>query len=144
MPNHLLNTIFLIAFGSMSMGTLAQNIYKCGAAYSQTPCSDGVVLNAADPRTHAQKTQSELNTIRDTRTADAMEKERRKLEKTDLAANAPPTPAAGTATAGGTGTPPAATQKKKTPPYFTARAADKKKKKKSAKNNDQGKATRKS
>lgn len=127
MPSHLLNTIFLIAFGSMSTGTLAQNIHKCGATYSQTPCSDGVVLNATDPRTHAQKAQSELNTIRDTRTADAMEKARLKQEKTDLAASAPP--AASTATAGGTGTPSKAKQKKKKPPYFTARTANKEKKK---------------
>ena len=84
-----LNAIFLIATSALSTGVAAQNTYKCGDTYSQLPCPGGVVVDVTDKRTSAQKTQSDLATGRDARTAEAMEKARLQQEKIDIAANTP-------------------------------------------------------
>jgi hypothetical protein len=88
-----LETLVLIAAALGSTGVVAQTVYKCGNAYSQLPCPGGAVEINPDPRTSAQKTQADLATARDARTAAAMEKSRLLQEKSDLAANTPPTPA---------------------------------------------------
>lgn len=84
-----LTTVFLMAGTALTSAASAQTIYKCGDTYSQLPCPGGVVIDATDRRTSAQKAQSDLATGRDARTAEAMEKARRQQEKTDLAANTP-------------------------------------------------------
>ena len=35
----------------LSIGANAQPVYRCGNEYSQTPCPQARVLDAADPRT---------------------------------------------------------------------------------------------
>lgn len=130
--------IFLIAACALSTGATAQNTYKCGDTYSQLACPGAVAVDAADQRTSAQKTQADLATGRDARTADAMEKARLQHEKIDLAANTPPLPAASTDTASTPGTP-QAKKKKKIPEFFTAQVPGEKKKKKVAKKNTQKK-----
>lgn len=84
-----LSTAFLTASAALMTAASAQTIYKCGDSYSQLPCPGGVVINATDQRTSAQKTQSVLASSRDAQTAEAMEKARLQQEKTDLAANTP-------------------------------------------------------
>lgn len=89
MQNPSLNALVLIAITALSTAASAQNVYKCGDTYSQLPCPGGVVVDATDQRTSAQKAQSDLATGRDARTAEAMEKARLQQEKIDLAANTP-------------------------------------------------------
>jgi hypothetical protein len=58
----------------------AQNIYRCGDSYSQKPCPGGTVVQAEDPRSASQRSQTTQAAERDARTADAMEKARIKEE----------------------------------------------------------------
>ena len=67
------------AFFSVSAG--AQTTYKCGNSYSQQPCPGGTVVDTADPRTSAQKTQAEQATQRDAKLASELEKSRLQKEK---------------------------------------------------------------
>jgi len=115
----------------------AQNVYKCGDSYSQQPCAGGTAIQAGDPRSSAQKAQTDAATKRDAKTADAMEKARLKEEAAAVAAapqakatpqpklQAKPQPEA-----------PARKAKAKKPENFTATvpgSGDKAKKKKPAK-----------
>ena len=68
------------AFFSVPAG--AQTTYKCGNSYSQQPCPGGTVVDTADPRTSAQKTQAEQATQRDAKLASELEKSRLQKEKT--------------------------------------------------------------
>ncbi|MDO8249764.1 MAG: hypothetical protein Q7T78_08640 [Rhodoferax sp.] len=146
MQNRTLNAIFLIAFFALSTGAGAQNTYKCGSTYSQLPCAGGVVVDTADQRTSAQKTQADLTTDQNARTADAMEKARLRQEKMDIAANTPSAPKARTdAVIRRSMTPAKAKQKQKQKEleYFAAQVpgekATKKAPKKSAKANSASK-----
>ena len=67
------------AFFSVPAG--AQATYKCGNSYSQQPCPGGTVVDTADPRTSAQKTQAEQSTQRDAKLASELEKSRLQKEK---------------------------------------------------------------
>ncbi|MDO9195067.1 hypothetical protein [Rhodoferax sp.] len=125
--------IVLIATIALSTGAMAQNIYKCGDTYSQTPCPGGAIVDAADQRTPGQKTQADLATRRDARAADALEKARLKQEKAAIAANAPTVKPEVASTATDTSTAYAKKKKKKTPEHFTAQIPGKKKQKQSAK-----------
>jgi len=120
--------LFLIAASALSTGASAQNAYKCGNSYSQTPCPDAVPVDAGDKRTSAQKMQADAATARTAQTANAMEKDRLTLEKKAPTASkgttadlSPPT----------NETPPqAGRNKKKAPAYFTAQVPGEKKVKK--------------
>ena len=90
MPSRTLNAIFLVAIGALSTGATAQNTYRCGDSYSQTPCPGGVIVQTADQRSPAQKSESDSVIKRDAKTADVMEKARLQQEAKDLAANTPP------------------------------------------------------
>lgn len=138
------SAIFLIATIALSTGAMAQNVYKCGDAYSQTPCPGGATVDAADQRTSVQKTQADLATRLDARAADAMEKARLQQEKTDVAANTPTVKPDVTGTATDAGTTHAKKKKKRTPDYFTAEVPGKKKKKQTARQKTEDKAARKS
>ena len=84
-----LTAIFLTAAVALSTGALAQPVYKCGDHYSQLPCPGGALIDTSDPRSAAQKAQTDLATERDARRADAMEQARLQQEQADLAANTP-------------------------------------------------------
>ena len=60
---------------------IGQTIYKCGNVYGQSPCPDGVVVDANDTRTPAQKAQADAATAQAARSADKLERERVSLEK---------------------------------------------------------------
>ena len=81
--------ILLIAAYALSTGATAQNVYKCGSSYSQSPCPGGATIDVTDTRTPAQKEQTDSAANRDAKTADAMEKARIQQEKSDLTANTP-------------------------------------------------------
>jgi hypothetical protein len=126
MQNRTLNAIFLIAVCALSTGAGAQNTYKCGSSYSQLPCAGGVVIDTADRRTLGQKTQADMATDRNARTADQMEKARLKQEKIDIEASMTPWSPANTETVNTPETT-QAKKKKKEPEYFVAQAAGEKK-----------------
>lgn len=123
--------MFLIATCALLTRAEAQNVYRCGDSYSQSPCPGGVAIDASDSRTKGQKAQADADTQRDRQAANALEKERLKQE----AAVTPAPPKADAAKTSAAATPhPSRKKKHKEPAYFTARtAADKKAdKKKSA------------
>ncbi len=79
---------FFIAIYAISTWATGQNVYKCGSSYSQVPCTDAIVLDASDPRTPAQKAETDSAARRDLATANAMEKARLKEEARLRAAQA--------------------------------------------------------
>ena len=136
MRNRFLNTIVFIAIGSMSTWASAQNVYRCGNTYSQTPCPSGKSLDVTDSRTADQKKQTDAAAASSAKAGDNMEKTRLAQEKRDLAANkarpvviAPAEPKVAAEPQPRTH----AKRKKKTSPYFTAQAPREKKEKKPAK-----------
>jgi len=117
--------IFFIATGAVFTSAQAQNIYRCGDSYSQSPCPGGVAIDAGDSRTKGQKAQADAATQRDRQTANTLEKERLKQE----AAASPGMPKADAAKAStaAAAAHPSSKKKHKEPAYFTAKtAADKK------------------
>lgn len=137
MRNRLLFTIIVIATSSIPTWAIAQNAYRCGNTYSQTPCPNGKTLDVTDSRTAEQKKQTDTATANSVKAGDALEKARLAQEKRDLAANkARPVVAAPLAApkAAAEAQPRThAKRKKKTSPYFTAQAPREKKEKKPAK-----------
>lgn len=133
MPNRTLKAIFLIATCCFSTWALAQNAYKCGDTYNQTPCPGAVAIDATDKRSSEQKTQADDATRRNSEAARAMEKARLEQEKKDLAVNTPPAkPASGDALDTTSPRQVSKKKKKKAPPYFTAQVPGQKKKKHAA------------
>ena len=137
MRNRFLNTIVFIAIGSMSTRAIAQNVYRCGNTYSQTPCPSGKSLDVTDSRTADQKKQTDAAAATSAMAGDNMEKTRLAQEQRDLAANkARPVviaPAVVPKVAAEPQPRTHAKRKKKTSPYFTAQAPREKKEKKPAK-----------
>lgn len=68
----------ILVMAASTMGaTQAQTIYRCGTTYSDTPCAQGVKVPTADPRTPAQKSQTDEATARSASLAGQLEKARR-------------------------------------------------------------------
>ena len=129
--------ILLIASAAVPTWVNAQKVYRCGQSYSQTPCAGGDLVDATDSRTTAQQKQTSEAATRDARAASAMEKSRLKQEKSNLAANARPTPAASPAPVAATAPVAPASKPKKPkkaePEFFTAQAPGASKEAKAAK-----------
>lgn len=131
MRHPLLNALVLMVLSVSSSGAGAQQIYRCGDSYSQTPCPDGIVIDATDGRTKAQKTQADLATERAERTAAAMEKARLQQEKAASATHAPKIKAKASAPASKDRNSQAKKKnKKKESEYFTVQTPGKKASKK--------------
>ena len=64
----------LLALGCF--GTQAQNLYRCGNEYRDTPCPGAVSVDARDPRTPAEKKLSDQQVSKDAELAEQMEKAR--------------------------------------------------------------------
>ncbi len=73
--------LIFIAACALSTGATAQNVYKCGSTYSQTPCTDAQGLQIDDKRTEAQKQAADRATVRDATAARALEVERVQKER---------------------------------------------------------------
>ncbi|MFZ4625740.1 MAG: hypothetical protein ACOYNF_16080, partial [Rhodoferax sp.] len=80
----LIFTILFIATSPISTWAIAQNIYKCGSSYSQTPCPDATVLKINDDRSPAQQKQTKGAARSDKKLAATMEKKRVAEEKIAL------------------------------------------------------------
>jgi type II secretory pathway component HofQ len=61
-----------------------KTIYRCGTTYSDTPCGQGVIVPTADPRTAAQKAQTQEASARSASLAGQLEKARRTDEAAAL------------------------------------------------------------
>src|SRR5687768_8856308 len=83
-------SLFVLLTAAWLMPAGAQNIYRCGDSYSQKPCPGGTVVQAEDPRSASQRSQTNLAAERDAKTADAMEKARIKEEAKPAQAYIPP------------------------------------------------------
>jgi hypothetical protein len=71
-----LNVPFLVAMSALSTSATAQKAYKCGDSESQTPCPGAVQIEAADPRTNAQRKQTDTAAIRHAKSAETLKKAR--------------------------------------------------------------------
>jgi hypothetical protein len=115
------STIFIVLAAAALAPAAAQNVYRCGDSYSQTPCAGGAVVNSDDPRSASQRAQTTQAAQRDARAADAMEKARLKEEAKPASGYIPSAKVE----------PPAAEKKPeqagkpKKPAYFTATAPGK-------------------
>jgi hypothetical protein len=128
--------LVLIAICVVSTGAKGQNVYRCGNAYSQKPCVDGVAVDVQDTRTPEQKAQSDALIKRDSAAANTMEKTRLKEEAQQRADNAKlaaaaakqasakpkSEPADGAASAHKTKAKKKSANKKKDPDFFPTRA----------------------
>lgn len=70
----------LLALSALWLPAQAQNVYRCGESYSNTPCPGARVVPTDDPRSAAQKAQTDAATRRDARSAQLLERERLKQE----------------------------------------------------------------
>ncbi|MEQ1683275.1 MAG: hypothetical protein ABL916_06475 [Burkholderiaceae bacterium] len=55
---------------------LAQEIYRCGSAYSQTPCPQGRLVEADDSRSEAQRAEASRVATRERQLATEMRRDR--------------------------------------------------------------------
>lgn len=58
----------------------AAPIYRCGQTYSQTPCPGGRLIDAADPRSAAQRAEARRTVERERQLAAKMERDRQEKE----------------------------------------------------------------
>lgn len=65
-----------ITLATATTTAIGQKIYRCGSEYSQIPCADAVIVEADDPRSSAQKVQSDAMIQRNAAAARSMEKSR--------------------------------------------------------------------
>ena len=85
---HPLREFFISALLCAAAATAAaQTVYKCGNSYSETPCSNAVVVENRDERTREQKQQAETSTKASEKMASKLAAERTEREKKEAAAN---------------------------------------------------------
>jgi hypothetical protein len=63
-------------------------IYRCGSAYSQTPCPDGKLIDAADPRSAAQRAAALRATALERQRGADLERERKAHAAKEVASGA--------------------------------------------------------
>lgn len=80
-----MQALFMIAGVALALGVQAQSIYRCGNAYSQTPCPGAEPLNLDDSRQPEQKKQTDAAVGQAARLARTMEQTRIADEKRLLA-----------------------------------------------------------
>jgi hypothetical protein len=75
----------VVVAGAFTSAAYAQQTYRCGNTYSQTPCADGKALDVQDKRTDEQKAQAGKVT-RDTEdSVNKLAAERKAREKSEKA-----------------------------------------------------------
>ena len=74
-----------IAALSVCHGASAQQVYRCGNSYSQTPCTGAIAVSTDDPRTDDQRAQAKQGLTSDKALAKDLETTRRKDESMALA-----------------------------------------------------------
>ena len=81
--------LFAAAIGG-ALPSAAETVYRCGESYSQQPCPGGKPVQADDPRSESQRTQTRDAARRDAKVADEMQKSRLKEEAKPAQALLPP------------------------------------------------------
>jgi len=84
---HLALTLSLLTLTGLAQAAGA--IYRCGPdgrTYSQAPCADGQLVEAADPRTAAQRAEAKRQQAAERKMGQAMERERLSAQKVAPAA----------------------------------------------------------
>ena len=92
---------------SACMAQAAGPIYRCGGGtYSQVPCAGGTLVEAADPRTAAQRAEARRAAAAERKAARALERERLAAQKSGpaIASLGPSTAASAPARDGGRAT----------------------------------------
>ena len=70
-----------IALCAMQTTAIGQKVYRCGNAYSESPCPGGIALDTPTPPDSAQKAAADTATQRDAEAASKLEKARLTQEK---------------------------------------------------------------
>ena len=124
-------------FGLPCLPAASQTVYRCGNSYSDAPCAGAAMVSIHDPRSPAQKAQTDAATVQARSMAQQMERERLALEKSVMSARVPMVRHKGDAAAHPSSGPDAANadktakSKKKKPPepaFFTAASTPNQKK----------------
>ena len=76
----------MLSLGAVSAG--AQSVYRCGSEYSQSPCPQAKVIDAADGRTEAQRADGQRVAADERQLGRQMERERLALASTQTTAGA--------------------------------------------------------
>ena len=76
----------LVAVSTCTAGA-AQQVYRCGSSYSQTPCAGGVAVQTDDPRTEEQRAAAKQGLSADKALAKDLEATRRKEAAQAMAAD---------------------------------------------------------
>ena len=71
-----MNHLAALLLAATTLGAGAQPVYRCGSAYSQTPCPAGRVVDATDPRTAAQRAEAKRVVADERRLAADMRRDR--------------------------------------------------------------------
>ena len=85
-------TTILAALLLTTAAAQAEQVWRCGNTYSQQPCAGGTPVQVQDARDAAQAQQAGKQTLRDAKTADAMEKARLAQEAKAPQASVMPVP----------------------------------------------------
>ncbi len=83
--------VALLLLSGLASTFAAAPIYRCGPdgrVYSQTPCDGGRLIDAADPRSEAQRAEARRVAARERKTANDLERERRAQEAAQQPASA--------------------------------------------------------
>ena len=65
---------------SVCHGATAQQVYRCGNSYSQTPCNGAIAVNTDDPRTDSQRAEAKQALASDKALTKELEARRQKDE----------------------------------------------------------------
>ena len=60
----------------VALSATAQPVYRCGNEYSQSPCPQGKIVEATDPRTPAQRSEAQRAAASERRLAADLQRER--------------------------------------------------------------------
>lgn len=80
----------LLALCVPALPASAQAVYRCAQSYSNQPCPDAKLVPVDDPRSAAQRAQTDAATRRDARSAQVLEQERLRQEGQPAQTIAPP------------------------------------------------------
>ena len=84
-------TVALLLLSGLASAFAAAPIYRCGAdgrTYSQAPCEGGRLIDAADPRSEAERVEARGVVAREHKAANDLERERRAREAAQVPAQA--------------------------------------------------------
>ena len=65
-----------LLLGLAALAASAQPVYRCANVYTQTPCPEGRIVDATDPRTAAQRAEAQRVAAQEKQLAVDMQRER--------------------------------------------------------------------